>query len=159
MIETSFVLTAHPAAALHLLLPDLIYFPFSDFIFTITHSSLIASCSANRVHCIWSCFWQPEKALSLILILSGFFSASSLPHVCYTSPPFKALCSTVCGCLAVCFHLLFSIGRFKLSEGQFHEGTDFIHIFTVDFILKLFSHNTGSVKMYLPNKWIQVLSR
>lgn len=43
------------------------------FLFTITHSSLIASCSANRVHCIWSCCWQPEKALSLILILSGFF--------------------------------------------------------------------------------------
>lgn len=43
------------------------------FLLAITHSSLIASCSTNRVHCIWSWCWQPKKALSLILILSWFF--------------------------------------------------------------------------------------
>lgn len=81
MIEMSFLLTSHPAAVLHLLWPDLIYFLFSFF--TITHSLLIASCSTNRVHCISSCCCQPKRALILILILSGFFPSIFTSYLLY----------------------------------------------------------------------------
>lgn len=74
------------------------------FLFTITHSSLIASCSANRVHCTSSCYWQRKKALSLILILSGFFHSIFTTCLLYTSLPLKAPCeafrSIFCCCLA-----------------------------------------------------------
>lgn len=59
------------------------------FLFTITYSSLIASCSTNRVHCVSSCCWQPKKALSLTLILSLFCCSIFTSCLLYTSQPFK----------------------------------------------------------------------
>lgn len=87
------------------LLPWFDLLPILRFLFTITHSSMIASCSANRVHCISSCCWQPKKALRLILILSGFLFPS-LPHVCYTSLHFKVPCKAFCSIVCCCLFLL-----------------------------------------------------
>lgn len=73
-------------------------------LFPITHSSLIASCSANRAHCISSCCWQPKNALSLILMLSGCFRSIFTLCLLYSSLPFKVtwkvFCNIVCCCLA-----------------------------------------------------------
>lgn len=82
------------------------------FLFTITHSCLIASCSANRVHCISSCRWQQKKAPSLTLILSRFFRSIFASCLLYTSLLFKVPCkvqysAALCDSFYfACFHLL-----------------------------------------------------
>lgn len=103
MIEMSFMLTSPPAACSPSFLAwfDLLF--RLRFLFTITHSSLIASCSANRVHCISSCCWQPKKALSLTLILSWFFRSIFTSCLLYTSLLFKVFArySILQHCLAL----------------------------------------------------------
>lgn len=84
-----------------------------------THSSLIASCSANRVHCISSCCWQPKESTQPYTYLVMIFPLHLYLTLVITSLPFKVpqqgfLQHRVLLLLSdkfhvVCFHLLFPI--------------------------------------------------
>ena len=160
MIETSFVLTAHPAAALHLLLPDLIYFPSSDF-YSRSHTPPWLQAARLIEYIVSEAAADSRRKLSaLYLSCQDFFRfvfTSCLLH----QPAFQGSLQhrlRLSGCLfssSLFYRQIQIVCRAISQTGR----TLFMYLWLFFFSPKLFSHNTGSVEMYSSNKWMQVLSR
>lgn len=147
LIETSFVLTSHPDAALHLFSHDLSSSLFSFFVFTFAHSSLIESGSADRVHCVSSCCWQPQKDSLFYSMYLVTISHSIFASCFYTNTPFRVPWKVY---LQGTFHCLLLSGNFYLvSFYHLFSTCWFTHfcgaIFLWNWLLQYFSPNTASL--------------
>lgn len=143
----SFILTSHPAAALHLFLPDLIYFPFSDF-YSPSHT-LPWLQAAPLIECIVSQAAADSQAkLSALYLSCHNFSAPFLPHVCYIPACFSRSPARLCvasPAAADFFFCLFHLVLSTVSADVLLSGDKKSHLSRGVFLLSIayiFTANT-----------------
>lgn len=84
----SFMLTSPPAAVLHLSLPDLIYFPGSDF-YSPSHTLAWLQAAPLIEYIVSQAAADSKRKLPALHLSCQNFSAPSLPPVCYTPACFS----------------------------------------------------------------------